>query len=222
MFGLFSSLLKREWILVCRQLRSVLSAGVFFLMIISLMPLLVSFDIHLMHLIAPGMIWIAVVLALFLSSEHLFTQDYHDGVVEQWLISHVSLSTIVLAKIAVHWFIIFVAFLILSPIIAAFYFYDWTQWIILIITLGLATPSLFFLCALAAVLTTGLKQSGLLMSIIVLPLTIPVLIFGSIALMNADLLSNLPYWAILLSFSLFCLAIFPGLIAILIRLSLAD
>jgi heme exporter protein B len=165
----------------------------------------------------------AVLLSMLLSAEHLFQQDYEQGVVEQWLVSGYPLNVIVSAKVLAHWLFNLIPILLLAPFIALlFSFSVWETWI-LILSLLCGTPALLFLCALAAAFGVGVNQKGALMALILLPLTLPLLIFGSGTLNIA--LQGLPisgYLALLLAMSLTATVFLPYAIAGVIRVSQAD
>ena len=99
LFSLFHRQLSREIRLHLRQLRLIINSCLFFLMIVVFFPLTMTPDVALLRTIAPGLVWIAMLLALFLSAERLFQQDYDDGVIEQWLVSGYPISLLVSAKI---------------------------------------------------------------------------------------------------------------------------
>ena len=101
--ALFTKQLSREMLLHLRQLRLIINSCLFFLMIIVFFPLTMTPDTNLLRTIAPGLVWIAMLLAFFLSSERLFQQDYDDGVIEQWLVSGLPISLMVGSKILIHW-----------------------------------------------------------------------------------------------------------------------
>ena len=118
LFVLFQRQLSRELRLHLRQLRLILNACLFFLMIVVFFPLTMTPDVNLLRTIAPGLVWIAMLLAMFLSSERLFQQDYDEGVIEQWLVSSYPISLLVGAKILIHWLLNLVPMLILCPFLA--------------------------------------------------------------------------------------------------------
>lgn len=220
LYSLFKKQLSREIIVCCRQFRLILNGCLFLLMIIAFFPLLMPYDKQLLQTIAPGVIWIAVILAMFLSSERLFIQDYEDGVIEQWLISGHSLSVIILAKVVVFWLFNIASLLILCPIMALLFVFTWQQLACLVASLLVGTPAILCLCALTAAFGASLKQTGALMAIILLPFTIPVMIFGSAVLSSPQQASA--YLALLLAFSLIAITCLPGVIACVIRLVLVE
>ena len=132
-----------------------------------------------------GIVWVAVLLALMLSLESLFKDDLRDGVIEQWIIGSRSLAVASLAKVGAHWVTTGLALVFTAPIIAAIYGVPATQFAVLMLTLLLGTPTLLLIGGIGAALTVTLQRSGLLITVVTLPLTIPVLIFGASATANA-------------------------------------
>lgn len=220
---LFIKQFKREWLIQMRQIRYLINSCLFFLMLLFIFPLTIRPEIQLMRTIAPGLIWMAILLSMLLSAERLFQQDYDQGVVEQWLVSGESLSVIVSAKALAHWFFNLLPLLVLSPLVAVlFSFSVWETWI-LILSLLCGTPALLFLCALAAAFGVGVNQKGALMALILLPLTLPLLIFGSGTLNIA--MQGMPvsgYLALLLAMSVIAVGFLPYAIAGVMRISQVD
>lgn len=215
--------IKRELLLQGRQIKFLINSCLFFLMILFIFPLTLSPEASLMRAVAPGIIWVALLLSLLLSSERLFQQDYEYGVTEQWLVSGLPLSLLVAAKIMAHWLVNMLIWVVLCPLIAlVFSFTAWEAWVLLLSFLC-GTPALLFLCALAAAFAVGINQKGALMALILLPLTLPLLIFGSgtltIALQGSPVSA---YLALLLAMSLIAVAFLPYAIAAVIRISHVD
>ena len=222
-FLLFRRQLSRELLLHLRQLRLIINSSRFFLMIMVFFPLTMTPDVDLLRTIAPGLVWIAMLLAMFLSAERLFQQDYDDGVIEQWLVSGYPMSIMVSAKILIHWLLNLLPMLILCPFLAILFTLTLYETSILMLSLICGTPAILFLCALAAAFSTGLQQKGILMALILLPLTIPVMIFGSGTLIAA--MQGLPtqgYLALLLAMSITAAGLLPFAIAGVIHVGLVD
>lgn len=156
----------------------------FFLMVITLFPLAIGPDAQLLARLAPGIVWVAALLSSLLTLERLFRDDLQDGSLEQLLLLTVPLPAVVLAKMMAHWMVTGLPLLILSPLVAMLLGMDFYGWKMMALTLLLGTPTLTFLSAPGVGLTVGLKRSSVLVSLLVLPLTIPVLIFATAA-MNA-------------------------------------
>ena len=223
MIGLFKRHLMREWLLQIRQMRMIIHSCLFFMMILIFFPLTMPSDIALLRSLAPGLVWIAALLALFLSSERLFQQDYDDGVIEQWLVSGQVLSLFITAKVLVHWFVNLVPMLIFFFFLALLFNLNMNEMLIMMVSLLCGTPAIVFLCALAAAFSTGLKQKGMVMALILMPLTIPVMIFGSGAVNAA--LQYLPvqgYVAIMLAISIIAMSCLPFAISSVVRIGLVE
>ena len=199
------------------------SAILFFLMIIIVLPLTIPANSNALNILTPGIIWIAVLFAVFLSAERLFSQDYDDGVVEQWLVSTVPVTTIVLAKLTVHWLIIVGSIVCLSPVVAILLKLSWYAVSIVALSVIFATPAIVALCGMAEAFAAGIKQKTLIMALIVIPLNIPVLILGSTVLRAAiekEPVSGM--LALLLAISCISIISIPFAIAGIVKICLAD
>lgn len=213
----------RELLLQIRQPKLLLNAALFFLMIMVFFPLTLPASSALLQQTAPGLIWIALLLATMLASERLFQSDYDDGIIEQWLIFGAPLVLIVAGKIISHWLVTLGALLLFCPLLALLFNFSSYELQILALSLVLGTPAIVCLCALAAAFSSGMQQKGIFMALILLPLTVPVMIFGSGTLTVA--LQAMPvsgYLALLLAMSIVAGAFLPFAIAAIIRVSLAD
>ncbi|MDP3561011.1 MAG: heme exporter protein CcmB [Legionellaceae bacterium] len=220
---LFGRQVRRETLLHLRDLRSCINACLFFLMIIIFFPLTMPADPMLLRTIAPGLVWIAMLLALFLSAECFFQHDYDDGVIEQWLISSYPLCVLVYAKLVVHWLLNAIPMIVLCPLLAVLLRLDYHETFVLIVSLLCGTPAILALCAMAAAFSTGLKQKGVLMALVLLPLTIPVMILGSSATsMMMQGIAVDAYLALLAAISCLAIALLPFATAGIIRISLAE
>ncbi|WP_265671413.1 heme exporter protein CcmB [Klebsiella grimontii] len=154
----------------------------FFLMVITLFPLAIGPDPQLLARLTPGIIWVAALLSSLLALERLFRDDFQDGSLEQLMLLPLPLPAVVLAKVMAHWAVTGLPLLILSPLAALLLGMDVYGWKIMALTLLLGTPTLGFLGAPGVGLTVGLKRGGVLLSVLVLPLTIPLLIFAAAAM----------------------------------------
>jgi heme exporter protein B len=221
--SLFSNQLRRELLIQGRQLRFLINSCLFFLMLIFIFPLTLRPEVALMRVVAPGIVWMAVLLSVLLSAERLFQQDYEHGVIEQWLVSGHSLPIIITAKILVHWLLNIGPIFILCPLIALIFSFSLSEAWIMILCLLCGTPALVFLCALAAAFGVGINQKGALMALILFPLTLPILIFGSGTLNIA--LQGLPvtgYLALLLAMSIIAVSFLPYAICGVMRINHID
>ncbi|MBA2652187.1 MAG: heme exporter protein CcmB [Tatlockia sp.] len=220
---LFSKQCQREFLLHLRQPRLLLHASLFFLMVTVFFPLTMPPEKNLLRAVAPGLVWIAMLLSMLLSSLSLFQQDYEDGVIEQLLLSAYPLSLIIAAKLLIHWLINLLPMLIFCPFLALLFELSVQETGILMMSLILGTPAIIFLCGFAAAFSTGMQQKGVLMALILLPLTIPVMVFGSGSLSAAmHGLAVEGYFAILLAISILAAGFLPFAIASVIRISLSE
>ena len=179
--NIYLQTLKRDLNVAIRNPSSVLNPLLFFVISVSLFPLAISPEATTLSQIAAGIIWVASMLAVLLSLNSLFHHDFENGVLEQMLTSHHSLPLLILSKITAHWLLTGIPIILLSPLLGLFLFLDNEGVKILMLTLLLATPSLSLIGAIGASLIVGIKNSGMLLSLLILPLYIPILIFASSA-----------------------------------------
>ncbi len=151
----------------------------FFLIVSSLFPLGIGPEPAVLSSIAPGVLWVAALLANMLSLTRLFSSDFNDGTLEQMLIAPQPLIVIIIAKIFGHWVVCGLPVILLAPIIGLQYALPNDVLLVLFLSLLLGTPTLSLVGAIGAALTLGVRGSGLLVALLVLPLYIPVLIFGA-------------------------------------------
>ena len=173
------SLFARELRLSLRRRTDTLAALVFFVIVVSLFPLGVGPEPALLRTMAPGVVWVAALLAAMLSLGRLFADDHQDGTLEQLLLSAYPLPLLLLAKIAAHWLVSGLLLAFVSPLLALQFGLSAGATGVLVLTLLVGTPVLSLVGAIGAALTVGVHGAGVLISLIVLPLTIPVLIFGA-------------------------------------------
>jgi len=181
LFGTMKTMVIRDITLAMRRRADVLTTLFFFLIVVSLFPLGVSPALEVLRGIAPGVIWVAALLASMLSLGRLFSADYQDGTLEQILLTPQPLSLLVLAKIMAHWLVSGLPLVLLSPLLGLQLGLDGTAIGLLMLTLLLGTPVLSLIGSVGAALTLGVRGGGVLVSLLVLPLYIPVLIFGTAA-----------------------------------------
>jgi heme exporter protein B len=175
----FWGLLKRDLRLAYRHRNELLNPLFFFVLVVMLFPLGTSPDKELLMTMAPGVIWVAALLASMLSLDTLFRADYEDGTLEQILLSPHPLPVLVLAKIISHWLVTGFPMIILAPLLAVLMYLPSEGIGVLMLTLAIGTPILSLIGAIGMGLTVGLRRGGMLLSLIVLPLYIPVLIFSA-------------------------------------------
>ena len=169
----------RDLLLAMRRPADVLTAVAFFVIVVTLFPLGVGPEPQLLRTIAPGVIWVAALLASMLSLPRMFGSDHADGTLEQMLLGAAPLGGIVIAKVVAHWLVSGLPLVLLSPVLALQYDVDNVSLATLPLTLLFGTPVLGFIGAIGAALTLGLRSAGVLLSLLVLPLYVPVLILGA-------------------------------------------
>jgi heme exporter protein B len=179
MFKAFYTVVMRDLLLAIRHKSDILTTLFFFVIAISLFPLGVGPELDMLREIAPGVFWVAALLAAMLALERLFAIDFADGTLEQLLLTPQPASLLVLGKVLAHWLITGVPLVLLAPLLGLQYDLSNDALAVLMLTLLLGTPALSLIGAIGAALTLGLRGGGVLVSLLVLPLYIPVLIFGA-------------------------------------------
>ena len=179
LFSLLILVVRRDLVLAMRRRADVLTTLIFFVMVVSLFPLGVGPEVDMLRKMAPGVLWVAALLSSMLSLGRLFSADYLDGTLEQMLLVPQSLSVLVLGKMVSHWMVSGLPLVLLSPVLGLQFDMSAPAIGVLILGLLLGTPVLSMVGAIGAALTLGLRGGGVLLSLLVLPLCIPVLIFGT-------------------------------------------
>jgi len=179
MLATLRCIVMRDLTLAMRHRSDVLTTVFFFIIVVSLFPLGVGPEAALLREMAAGVVWVAALLASMLSLTRLFADDYNDGTLEQLLMVPQPLSLIVLGKVLAHWIISGLPLVLMSPLLGLQFGLEGDELIMLMVTLLIGTPVLSLLGAIGAALTLGLRGGGVLVSLLVLPLYIPVLIFGA-------------------------------------------
>ena len=218
---IFWHIIKRELQIAMRKQAEILNPLWFFLIVITLFPLVIGPDPELLSRIAAGVAWVAAWLSALLSFERLFRDDYIDGSLEQLMLTSQPLVLTALAKVLAHWLLTGLPLILLSPIAALLLSLEIPIWWALVLTLLLGTPVLSCLGAIGVALTVGLRKGGVLLSLLVVPLFIPVLIFSASVLDAAGL--SLPYngqLAILGAILAGVMTLSPFAIAAALRISL--
>ncbi len=172
-------IIRRDLLLAMRRRSDVLTILFFFIIVVSLFPLSVGPEMNMLRTMAPGVVWVAALLASMLSLGRMFSNDYIDGTLEQMLVSPQSLSLLVLGKALAHWLVTGLPLVMMAPVLGIQYDLPLDALAVLTVTLLLGTPVLSLIGAIGAALTLGLRGGGVLVSLLVLPLYIPVLIFGA-------------------------------------------
>jgi heme exporter protein B len=173
------AIVRRDLSLALRRKNDSLSALFFFIVVASLFPLGIGPEPNLLSLIAPGMVWIAALLAAMLSLGRLFADDFQDGTLDQLVLATIPLPLAVLSKTAAHWISSGLILTIASPILAIQFNLDSQSTLILVLSLLIGTPLLSLIGSIGAALTLATRGGGMLLSLLVLPLVIPVLIFSA-------------------------------------------
>ncbi|MDC0054179.1 heme exporter protein CcmB [Gammaproteobacteria bacterium] len=175
----FSAYFKRDLLLAYRRRGEVASPVIFFVMVATLIPLGVTPEPDSLKEMAPGIIWVMALLATLLSAEGLFVSDYKDGSLEQLLISPNLLVMPIFGKVTAHWITTGLPLTLASPLIALMLSLPSVAYLPMMAGLALGTGCLSFLAAIGAALTVSLQKGSLLLTLIVMPLYMPVIIFGS-------------------------------------------
>ena len=169
----------RDLRLALRRRADTLAAMIFFVMVVSLFPLGIGPESALLRTMAPGVVWVAALLSSMLSLTRLFADDHQDGTVEQLLLSAHPLAFLALGKIAAHWMSSGLLLVLVAPLLALQFDLSPSACGVLVLSLLLGTPVLSLLGAIGAALTVGLRGGSVLLSLLVLPLAVPVLVFGA-------------------------------------------
>jgi heme exporter protein B len=177
----FWTLLRRDLQLAFRHRGELANPLLFFVIVVSLFPLGVTPEVNTVRLMAPGVIWVAALLATMLSLDGIFRSDYDDGALEQICLSPHPLPVLALAKVLAHWLVTGLPLLALGPLLGVLLALPGRAMDTLFVTLALGTPVLSLVGAIGVALTVGLRRGGALLSLLVLPLYVPLLIFASSA-----------------------------------------
>jgi heme exporter protein B len=183
----FFAIIRRDLVLAFRRRAEVANPVFFFILVVTLFPLGVGAKPQLLQAMAPGVIWVSALLAAMLSLDSLFRSDFDDGSLEQMLLSSHPLTVLVFGKIIAHWLVTGLPLLFVAPLLAVFLGLPEQALGTLLLTLVLATPVLSLIGSIGVALTVGLRRGGMILSLLVLPLYVPVLIFASNAV---DMASN--------------------------------
>jgi heme exporter protein B len=217
----FFAIIRRDLVLALRRRSEIANPLLFFVLVITLFPLGIGAQPHILQAIAPGIIWVSALLAAMLSLDSLFRSDFDDGSLEQILLSPHPTSVLVLGKIIAHWLVTGLPLLIVAPLLAVFLGMPSQSLGTLLLTLLLGTPVLSLIGAIGVALTVGLRRGGMILSVLVLPLYVPVLIFAGNAVQMAS--AGLPVDAqinILISILFMALVLAPLPVAAALKMSM--
>jgi heme exporter protein B len=202
----------RDLLLALRRRADIANSLLFFVIVVSLFPFGVGPEVNLLRAVAPGVLWVAALLASMLALARMFAADFADGTLEQMLLAPSPLTMVVLGKVIAHWLLTGLPLVALAPVLALQFDMPADTIPILVATLALGTPVLSLIGAIGAALTLGVRGSGVLTALLVLPLYIPVLILGAGAVDAAagglDASAHLSLLGALLLFALTC-ALWP-------------
>ena len=218
----FIFLLRRDLLLALRNRAEFANPVLFFILVITLFPLALGAAPELLARIAPGIIWVAALLAAMLSLDSIFRSDFEDGSLEQMLLSAHPVAVLVLAKVSAHWLVTGLPLLVVAPLLAAMLGMPAQAQPVLLLTVLIGTPILSLIGAVGVALTVGLRKGGILLSLLVLPLYVPVLIFAASAIENSALgidVSAQIY--MLLAFLCLALSLTPWATAAALRMSMS-
>jgi heme exporter protein B len=218
----FWYLLRRDLLLAYRNRAELANPLLFFVLVITLFPLAVGAESTLLARVAPGIIWVAALLASMLSLDAIFRSDFEDGTLEQMLLSAHPVPVLVLAKVSAHWLVTGLPLFLAAPVLGMMLGLGSSAYGILMLTILLGTPVLSLVGAIGVALTIGLRKGGVLLSLLVLPLYVPVLIFASSAIdVAASGLSASAQISMLLAFLFLALSLSPVATAAALRMSIS-
>ena len=214
---MFFRITQRDLLLAMRRRSDVLTTLFFFVIVVSLFPLGVGPEMSMLRTMAPGVVWVASMLSL----GRMFSSDHVDGTLEQMLLSPQSLSLLVLGKALAHWLVTGVPLVLMAPVLGIQYDLSADSLLVLTASLLLGTPVLSLIGAIGAALTLGLRGGGVLVSLLVLPLYIPILIFGAGAVeASAAGLGAAAHLSLLGAFLLAAMVLAPWTTAVSLRISM--
>jgi len=222
MLRVFLAVLGRDLLLAMRRRTDVLTTLFFFIIVVSLFPLGVGTDERILRELGPGVVWVAALLASMLALERLFAADYDDGTLEQMLLTGQPLSLLVLAKVVAHWLLTGLPLVLIAPLVAMQYQLPDVATLFMMLSLLVGTPVLSLIGAIGAALTLGLRGGGILLSLLILPLYIPVLVYGAgaVTVSMIEIADTQPYFYLLSAFLVVSLLFAPLAAASALRISL--
>ncbi len=218
----FLALVRRDLRLALREGGAVATALGFYLVVVAILPLGLGPDLKLLARIAPGVLWVALLLAALLSVDRIFHNDHEDGALELLALGPLPLELVAAAKALAHWISTGIPLVLAAPVLALLLNLPGEAFGVLLLTTFTGSPAISFLGAVGAALTLGLRRGGPLLSLLILPLYVPVLIFG-VSAMNAVIIGPTPFlpsYLILLALTLATLVLAPLAAAAALRLNL--
>ena len=213
-------LVQRDLLMAWRRSSDIFSVVMFFVLAVVLFPLGVGPELDTLRKIAPGIIWVAALLAAMLSLDQLFQSDADDGSLDLLLLAPIPLETIVIAKCCAHWMVTGLPLILVAPILGILLNLPLSGLAVMILTLVISTPTISLLGSVGAALTIGARRGGVLVALLILPLLTPILIMSANAVDLALVgLNYTPLIALLGAFFLICLVICPFVAAAALRLA---
>lgn len=221
MAAVLIAILQRDLRLAWRRPTDIVSVLFFFVMVASLFPLGVGPEMELLKKLGPGVLWVAALLATLLSLPGMFAEDYRDGSLEQLALSPQPFPLIVFGKVIAHWLVSGLPLCLLAPLLGLQFGLPGNTLPILFASLLLGTPALSAVGAIGAALTLGVRGGGLLLSLLILPLYIPLLLFGAGAI-EAHLagLGSAGHFSLLAALTLTALGLSPWVTAAALKIAL--
>jgi heme exporter protein B len=216
----FYATLKRDLLIAFKKKNDVVNPFMFFIIVVSLFPIGISPESDRLREIAAGVIWISVLLASMLSMDNLYRSDYEDGSLEQLLLSPHPLFFLVLAKNISHWLVSGLPVVLVSPLLAYMLNLPQEAYLTLVLGLLIGTPIMSLIGSIAVALTVGLGSRGLILAVITLPMNVPVLIFGTLAVQaTLNSLSPVGYLSLMLVMLSVAVSLAPLASAAALRIS---
>ena len=222
-FSAMAAVFFRDLRVAFRQRQDLLNPLLFFVIVVTLFPLGVSPEVSFLQQAGAGILWVAALLSVLLSLDHLFRHDFDDGTLEQLVLQPQPLFLLVLAKTAAHWLLTGLPLVLITPVLGVMVHQDGNSIAILCLTLLIGTPVLSLIGSIGAALTLGLRSAGVLLSLLIIPLYIPVLIFGTGTVAAAG--EGAPvggYLALMGAFLVLALTLAPFASAAALRISLSN
>jgi heme exporter protein B len=214
------AIIRRDLLLAWRRRVDVATAVLFFVIVASLFPLGIGSEPNQLRAIAPGVIWVAALLACMLSLARMFESDHADGTLDSMLLAATPLGAIVIARVTAHWLVSGLPLVVLSPVLALQFDLEPALYGVLALSLLIGTPVLSLVGTIGAALTLGLRGGGVLLALLVLPLYVPVLIIGAGAVDAAAAgLSAQPHYLLLAALFVLAGAFAPWAISAALRIS---
>jgi heme exporter protein B len=215
------ALVARDLLIAARRRSDVLTTFFFFVIVVSLFPLGVGAQPEMLREIAPGVVWVAALLASMLSLPRMFDADYADGALEQLVLTPQPLTVMVLSKVLAHWLTTGLPLVLVGPLLGLQFGLPGDALVVMLVALLVGTPALSLIGAVGASLTLGVRGGGALTSLLVLPLYVPVLVFGAGAVSStATGMTAAGHLSLLGAMSLAALVFSPWATALALRISL--